>query len=94
MGIPCKFITAKVSILTSPDLKSLEDIHMLVLNDERETNLCRKHRRYIFHVQARPAMLSMMKRGNEAIGSKVDFPLENCLEVFSSCGKKAALSLR
>ena len=30
----------------------------------------------------RPAMLTMlpmMKRGNEAIGSKVNFPLENCL---------------
>jgi hypothetical protein len=46
----------------------------------------------------RPAMLPMMKRGNEAIGSKVNFALENCLEIqtfaFSSCGKKAALSLR
>jgi hypothetical protein len=48
----------------------------------------------------RPAILpmSMMKRGHEAIGSKVKFPLENCLEIqtfaFSSCGKKAALSLR
>jgi hypothetical protein len=29
----------------------------------------------------RLAMLPMMKRGNEAIGSKVNFPLENCLEV-------------
>jgi hypothetical protein len=33
-----------------------------------------------------------------AIGSKVNFPLENCLEIqtfaFRSCGKKAALSLR
>jgi hypothetical protein len=42
----------------------------------------------------RPAMLPMMKRGNEAIGSKVNFPLENCLEIaLSSCGKTAALSL-
>jgi hypothetical protein len=31
----------------------------------------------------RPAMLPMMKRGNEAIGSKgsLNFPLENCPEV-------------
>jgi hypothetical protein len=46
----------------------------------------------------RPAILPMMKRENDAIGSKVNFPLENCLEIqtfaFSSCGKKAALSLR
>ena len=28
----------------------------------------------------RPAILPMMKRGNDAIGSKVNFPLENCLE--------------
>jgi hypothetical protein len=50
----------------------------------------------------RPAILPMMKRGNDAlghvIGSKVNFPLENCLEIqtfaFRSCGKKAALSLR
>ena len=27
----------------------------------------------------RPAMLQMMKHGNEAIGSKVNFALENCL---------------
>jgi hypothetical protein len=27
----------------------------------------------------RPAVLQMMKHGNEAIGSKVNFPLENCL---------------
>jgi hypothetical protein len=34
-------------------LKSLEDIHVIgLINDERETNLCRKHRVYIFHVQA------------------------------------------
>jgi hypothetical protein len=39
-------------------------------------------------------MLPMMKRGNEAIGSKgsLNFPLENCPEVwtfaFSSGGKK------
>ena len=32
-------------------------------------------------VMCRPAMLQMMKRGNEAIGSKINFPLENCLEV-------------
>jgi hypothetical protein len=46
----------------------------------------------------RPAILPMMKRGKDAIGSKVNFPLENCLEIqtfaFRSCGKKAALSLR
>jgi hypothetical protein len=46
----------------------------------------------------RPALLPMMKRGNEAIGSKVNLTLEICLEIqtfaFSSCGKKAALSLR
>ena len=29
----------------------------------------------------RLAMLPVMKRGNEAIGLKVNFPLENCLEV-------------
>ena len=30
----------------------------------------------------RPAMLPLMKHGNEAIGSKVNFPfIENCLEV-------------
>ena len=29
----------------------------------------------------RPAMLPMIKPGNEGIGSKVNFPLENCLEV-------------
>jgi hypothetical protein len=29
----------------------------------------------------RPVMLQMMKRGNEVIGSKVNFPLENCPEV-------------
>jgi hypothetical protein len=44
----------------------------------------------------RPAMLPMMKR--VAIGSKVNFPLENCLEIqtfaFNSRCKKAALSLR
>ena len=58
--------------------------------------MCRKHRGYNLHVPA--TMLPMMNRGNEAIGSKVNFPLENCLEIqtfaFSSCGKKAALSLR
>jgi hypothetical protein len=46
----------------------------------------------------RPAMLPMIKSGNEGIGSKVNFPLENCLEVysfpFSSCRQTAALSLR
>jgi hypothetical protein len=32
-------------------------------------------------VMCRSAMLPMMKRGNEAIGSKVNFPLENYIEL-------------
>ena len=34
-------------------------------------------------LMCRPAMLPMMKHGDEAVGSKVNFPfIENCLEVY------------
>jgi hypothetical protein len=46
----------------------------------------------------RSAMLPITKLENEGIGSKVDFTLEHCPEVytfaFSSCRQKAAPPLR
>jgi hypothetical protein len=46
----------------------------------------------------RSAMLPNTKLENEGIGSKVNFPFQNCPEVysfaFSSCRQKAALPLR